>query len=218
VTPVRILVADDHAVVRRGLRALLQAHTGWEVCGEAATGRETVEKVKQLKPDVVVLDISMPELNGLDAARKILKEAPQTEVLVLTMHSSEELASEVLRAGARGYVLKSDADTDLVTAVEALLQHKPFLSSNVTEFVLDRYLKDSSRPGEEQPPRSQLTAREREIVQLLAEGKSNKQVAAALNISTKTVEAHRSNIMRKLDLHSVSDLVRYSIRHKMVER
>ncbi len=168
-------------------------------------------------PDVVILDISMPELNGLDATRKILREAPQTEVLVLTMHSSEEMACEVLRAGARGYVLKSDADTDLVTAVEALLQHKPFLSSNVTESVLERFLKDGSRASEKQHPHSRLTAREREILQLLAEGKSNKEVAAALNISTKTVEAHRANIIRKLDLHSLSDLVRYAIRNKMVE-
>jgi DNA-binding NarL/FixJ family response regulator len=216
-TPVRIFVADDHAVVRRGLRSLLQMHPGWEVCGEAANGREAVEQVKKLKPAVVILDISMPELNGLDVTRKIMKDAPQTEVLILTMHSSEEVACEVLRAGARGYVLKSDADPDLVTAVEALLQHKPFLSSNVTEFVVDRFVKDRSRPSERQEPRSRLTNREREVLQLLAEGKSNKEVAVLLKISTKTVEAHRANIIRKLDLHSLSDLVRYAIRNKMVE-
>jgi DNA-binding NarL/FixJ family response regulator len=214
---VRIVVADDHAVVRRGLRALLQAQPGWEVCGEAANGREAVEKVKQLKPDVVVLDIGMPELNGLEATRQILKEAPRTEVLILTMHHSEEVVCEVLRAGARGYVLKSDADTDLVTAVKALREHKPFLTSHATQVVMETYAEVCANRGEEEPARSRLTGREREVVQLLAEGKSNKEVASALGISVKTVEAHRANIMHKLDLHSVSDLVHYAIRNKIVE-
>lgn len=210
----RILVADDHEVVRRGIRALLEAQPGWEVAGEAATGREAVEKVKQLKPDVVVLDITMPELNGLEAARRILVAAPKTEVLILTMHSSDEIVRDVLEAGARGYVLKSDAGRDLVTAVAQLCQHKPFLTPHVTEFVLDNYLEHDTR---EQNSGRVLTAREREVVQLLAEGKSNKEVAATLGISVKTIEAHRANIMHKLNLHSLGDLVHYAIRNKIVE-
>ena len=216
-TGVRILVADDHAVVRRGLRALLEAQPGWKVCAEAANGREAVTKVKQLKPDVVVLDISMPELNDLEATRQILKAAPQTEVLILTMHHSEEVVCAVLRAGARGYVLKSDADTDLVAAVEALRQHRPFLTAHATEVVLEEYAESCDAVGGGERSHSRLTARERETVQLLAEGKSNKEVAAALGISARTVEAHRANIMHKLNLSSLTDLVRYAIRNKMVQ-
>ena len=214
---VRILLADDHPLVRRGLRALLEGQPGWEVCGEAATGREALEKVKRLRPDVVVLDIMMPELNGLDATRLIRKEAPRTEVLVLTMDSSEAMAREVLRAGARGYVLKSDADTDLVAAVIALRQHKPFLTSRVAEFVLERYVEAATDTGQGTPSRCTLTTREREIVQLLAEGKGNKEIAARLDVSTRTVEAHRANPMRKLGVRSLSELVHYAIRNKLVE-
>jgi DNA-binding NarL/FixJ family response regulator len=210
----RILVVDDHAVVRRGVRALLESHEDWEVCGEATTGREAVEQSRRLKPDVVVMDLSLPELNGLDATRQILKEAPETEVLVLTMHQSEELARDVLQAGARGYVLKSDADENLIAAVESLRQHKPFLTPTVTEFVLDGYIRDGA---DQDAVRGAVTAREREIIQLIAEGKSNKNAAAALSISVKTIEAHRANIMRKLHLHSVSDLVRYAIRNNIVQ-
>jgi DNA-binding NarL/FixJ family response regulator len=210
----RILVVDDHAVVRRGVRSLLESHEGWEVCGEATTGRDAVEQSRRLRPDVIVMDLSLPELNGLDATRHILKDAPETEVLVLTMHQSEELARDVLQAGARGYVLKSDADEDLIVAVENLRQHKPFLTPTVTEFVLDGYIRDGA---DQDASRGAVTAREREIVQLIAEGKSNKQAASALSISVKTIEAHRANIMRKLHLRSVSDLVRYAIRNKIVQ-
>ena len=208
----RILIVDDHAVVRRGVRSLLESHEGWEVCGEATTGRDAVEQCRQLRPDVVVMDLSLPGLNGLDATRQILKDAPDTEVLVLTMHHSEELARDVLQAGARGYVLKSDADENLITAVDSLRQHKPFLTSTVTEFVLDGYV----RRGDAAQEDPALTAREREIIQLVAEGQSNKAAATTLGISVKTIEAHRANIMRKLHLHSVSDLVRYAIRNKIV--
>jgi DNA-binding NarL/FixJ family response regulator len=211
--PLRILVVDDHAVVRRGVRSLLESRDGWEVCGEAMTGRDAVEQSRRLRPDVVVMDLSLPELNGLDATRHILKDAPETEVLVLTMHQSEELARDVLQAGARGYVLKSDADENLIAAVESLRQHKPFLTPTVTEFVLDGYIRD----GADQDASRRVTAREREIIQLIAEGKSNKNAAAALKISVKTIEAHRANIMRKLHLRSVSDLVRYAIRNKIVQ-
>ena len=214
----RILVVDDHPVVRRGVRALLEAQSGWEVCGEAATGRDAVELVRRLKPDVVVIDIGLPDLNGLDATRQILKENPQPEVLVLTMHEAEEMAHQVLQAGARGYIFKSDADQDLVTAVQSLSEHKRFLTAQVTERVLDSYLRGTKTPPAGQEASLPLvTAREREIIQLIAEGKTNKEVASVLNISTKTVEAHRLNIMRKLHLHSVSDLVRYAIRNGIVQ-
>ena len=213
VTSLRILLVDDHAVVRRGVRSLLESQEGWEVCGEATTGRDAIEQSRRLRPDVVVMDLSLPELNGLDATRQILKDAPDTEVLVLTMHHSEELARDALQAGARGYVLKSDADENLIAAVENLRRHKPFLTSTVTEFVLDDYL----RPGDGMQEDLNVTAREREIIQLVAEGHSNKEAAATLGISVKTIEAHRANIMRKLRLRSVSDLVRYAIRNKIVQ-
>jgi DNA-binding NarL/FixJ family response regulator len=216
VSPIRILVADDHEVVRRGLRALLEAHPELQVCAEAANGREAVEKAKQCKPNLVVMDIGMPELNGLEATRRILRALPQTEVLILTMHESEQVVREVLEAGARGYVLKSDAARDLVTAVKTLQQHKPFFTSRVAELVLKGYL-GGVQADRAEPSLPSLTPREREIVQLLAEGKSNKEVAAALEISVKTVEAHRANIMRKLNLHSISELVHYAIRNKIVE-
>jgi DNA-binding NarL/FixJ family response regulator len=212
--PLRILVVDDHAVVRRGVRSLLESREGWDVCGEATTGRDAVEQSRRLRPDVVVMDLSLPELNGLDATRHILKDAPETEVLVLTMHQSEELARDVLQAGARGYVLKSDADENLIAAVESLRQHKPFLTPTVTEFVLDGYIRDGA---DQEAARHAVTAREREVIQLIAEGKSNKKAASTLKISVKTIEAHRANIMRKLHLRSVSDLVRYAIRNKIVQ-
>jgi len=218
VTTVRILVADDHEIVRQGLRALLEAQPGWQVVAEAIDGREALDKAKRLHPDVVVLDVSMPNLNGLEATRQIRKALPQTEVLILTMHDSEQLVREVLEAGARGYVLKSDAGRELVTAVESVRKSKPHFTSRVSEIVLDGYLNAGGRAEAYNVPRTvRLSPREREIVQLLAEGKSNKEVAAALHISVKTAETHRTNLMRKLDLHSISELVRYAIRNKMVE-
>jgi len=208
------MIVDDHAVVRRGVRALLESHPGWEVSGEATTGREAVDLARQLQPDIVVMDLSLPELNGLDATRQIIKESPRTEVVVLTMHHSEELARNALQAGARGYVLKSDADQNLIAAVESLRQHKPFLTSAVTEFVLDDYVQRVDAVDAGQPA---VTPRERQIIQLLAEGKSNKESAAALGVSVKTIEAHRANIMRKLHLRSASDLVRYAIRNNIAQ-
>ena len=213
----RILVVDDHAVVRRGVRALLESQPGWEVSAEATTGREAVGLAKRLQPDIVVMDLSLPELNGLDATRQIVKDSPRTEVLVLTMHHSEELARNVLQAGARGYVLKSDADGSLITAVDTLRQHKPFLTSTVTEFVLDDYLRRAEDRDAETATHTPATPREREIIQLLAEGKSNKETATVLGVSVKTVEAHRANLMRKLHFRSFSDLVRYAIRNNLVQ-
>jgi DNA-binding NarL/FixJ family response regulator len=214
-TSLRILVVDDHAVVRRGVRSLLESHEGWEVCGEATTGREAVEQSRRLRPDVVVMDLSLPELNGLDATRQILKDAPDTEVLVLTMHHSEELARDVLKAGARGYVLKADADENLISAVDSLRRHKPYLTGSVTEFMLDDFVRRGDAALEDSVV--VVTAREREVIQLVAEGRSSKEVASTLGISVKTVEAHRASIMRKLRLQSVSDLVRYAIRNKIVQ-
>jgi len=213
----RILVADDHEVVRRGLQVLLEAQPGWEVSAEAADGREAVEKAKELKPDVVILDVTMPILNGLEATRQILKADPKARVVILTVHESDQVVSEVLDAGARGYVLKSDAGRDLVAAVEAVCRNNSFFTSKVAEKVLDGYLKAESRSGTEEPSRDRLTPREREIVQLLAEGSSSKEVAAALGLSVKTAETHRSNIMRKLGLHTTSDLVRYAVRNSIIE-
>ncbi|MCU1382165.1 MAG: DNA-binding response regulator [Acidobacteria bacterium] len=214
-TTLRILIVDDHAVVRRGVRSLLKSQPDWEIVGEATTGREAVEMTRALQPDVVVMDLSLPELNGLEATRQILKEAPRTEVLVLTMHHSEELARDVLGAGARGYVLKSDADQNLIAAIDHLRQHKPFLTSTVAEFVLDDYLQ--RRDTQRGDPYAAVTAREREIIQLLAEGRSNKETASELHVSVKTIEAHRANLMRKLRLRSISDLVRYAVRNKIIQ-
>jgi DNA-binding NarL/FixJ family response regulator len=215
--PFRILVADDHEVVRRGLCALLQAQPDWEVCGEAADGREALEKTQKLKPDVVILDIGMPSLNGLEATRQILKLNPHTRILILTLHDSDQVVREVLDAGARGFLLKSDAARDLVAAVEALRRDKTYFTSKVAAMVLEGFLKNGSPAAVAAPPsRGRLTPREREIVQLLAEGKSTKEVAVALGLSVKTAETHRSNIMRKLELHSVSDLVLYAVRNNIV--
>lgn len=215
-TQVRILVADDHEVVRHGVRSLLESQPGWEVCGEAVTGREAVEQATRLAPDVVILDVGMPGLNGLDAARQIIKAVPHTEILILTMHDSAQLIHEVLAAGVRGYVLKSDAGRDLVAAVDALCRHKPFFGPSVAGVVLEGYRKGTDG-GAAVTAGDPLTRREREVLQLLAEGRSNKEVAVALGISVKTAETHRTNVMRKLDLHSVGELVRYAIRNKIIE-
>jgi DNA-binding NarL/FixJ family response regulator len=214
----RILIADDHDVVRRGLCSLLVA-AGIEVVGEAANGREAVERSRELKPDVVVMDISMPELNGLEATRQIIAELPGTEVLILTMHQAEELVRQVLDSGARGYMLKSDAGKELVLAVQALRQHQPFLTTKISEIVLSGYLRRNANPTPMPPTgaTARLTPREREILQLLAEGNSNKEVAAKLGISVKTAETHRSRVMAKLSLNSISDLVRYAVRNGIVE-
>jgi DNA-binding NarL/FixJ family response regulator len=212
----RILVVDDHAVVRRGVRSLLESHEGWTVCGEATTGRDAVEQSRHLRPDVIVMDLSLPELNGLDAIRQILKDGPGTEVVVLTMHHSEELAREVLQTGARGYVMKSDADENLIRAVDSCRQHQPFLTSAVTAFVLDDYVRRADA-GHTAVVTVVVTSRERQVIQLIAEGQSNKEAASTLGLSVKTVEAHRGNIMRKLRLRTASDLVRYAIRNHIVQ-
>jgi DNA-binding NarL/FixJ family response regulator len=214
----RILIADDHEVVRRGLSTLLQTHDGWEICGEAKDGREAVEMAKQLKPDVVILDVGMPNLNGLAATRQLVQQNSNQKVIVLTITDSDEVIREALDAGARGFVLKSDAARDLVSAVEALQRGRMFFTPRVNDMVLAGFLdKGHSGSRNESPKVPQLTPREREVVQLLAEGKSSKEVATVLNLSTKTAETHRSNIMRKLGFHSIRDIVVYAIKSNIIQ-
>jgi DNA-binding NarL/FixJ family response regulator len=210
----RIVIADDHELVRRGLVATLTDGARWMVVAEAANGRQAAELVATHKPDVAILDLTMPELNGLEATRLILAAAPDTRVLILTAHESEQLVREVLSAGARGYVLKSDAGRILVRAVEALLEGRNFFTSKVAQQVLEGYLRSGTESADAGPA---LSAREREIMQLLAEGGSNKDVARALGISVKTAETHRSNIMRKMSFDSLSDLVRYAVRNRIID-
>jgi DNA-binding NarL/FixJ family response regulator len=215
VSAFRILIADDHEVARKGIRSLLEDHAGWEVCGEAKDGRDAVELASKLQPDVFLLDIGMPNLNGLDAARQILATDPDARILILTVHDSEQTIREVLSVGARGFVLKSDAGRDLVAAVEALQSRRTFFTPRVAQLMLEGYL----RPKEEGNHANQcvLTPREREVIQLVAEGKSTKEVAMALSLSVKTAETHRTNLMRKLDLHSVAALTLYAVRNGIVQ-
>jgi DNA-binding NarL/FixJ family response regulator len=211
---IRIVIADDHEIVRQGLRSLLE-NDGCDVVGEYGSGRDAVEGIKSVKPEVAVMDISMPELNGVEATQQISKLQPETKVIILTMHDSEELARRVLEAGARGYVLKSDAARDLANAVRTVMKGQPFFSGKISEMLLRGYLNNPNQPQE--TAMASLTPREREIVQLLAEGKSSKEVASVLGTSPATVETQRAKIMQKLDLHSVTDLVRYAIRNHIIE-
>ncbi|HEV8131102.1 MAG TPA: response regulator transcription factor [Acidobacteriota bacterium] len=211
---VRILIADDHEVVRHGLRMILQSQDGWEICGEASDGREAVALAKELKPNIVVLDISMPELNGLDATAQIVKALPQTEVLILTVHQSDQLEQEAVANGANGYVVKSHAVRDLVPAVQALLQHRTYFVS--AEAKPDGNGCESVLPSKGNNHRG-LTPRQVEIVKLLAAGKNNAEVALLLGISVKTAETHRANVMRRLGVHSISDLARYAMRSNLIE-
>lgn len=213
---VRILIADDHELTRRGVQVCLESQPDWKVVGEAATGSEAVEKAKLLKPDVVVLDISMPELNGLETTRQILEAVPQAEIVILTMHDSEKLVQRALQAGARAFVTKSDVAHHLVDAVNALRQHKAFFTSDAAAAVLESYLNGRAPSHKRQVSKRDLTAREREVLQLLAEGKRNKEIASILQISVFTAETHRGKIMRKLNLHSMNEIVRYAIRNQLL--
>jgi DNA-binding NarL/FixJ family response regulator len=210
----RILVADDHELIRRGVRGLLLAHA-WRVVGEAVNGWEAVEKAKKLKPDVAIVDIGMPNLDGLEATRQIREAAPNTEVLILTMHESDQLVRRVLEAGARGYVLKSDLARHLVKAVKGVSRGKLFFTPRVFDIVLQGYLKAGKEPRRTDPSQARPTPREAEIIRLLAEGKANKEIAAALGITVRTVETHRAKIMLKLGLHSLTELIHYAIRNEM---
>jgi DNA-binding NarL/FixJ family response regulator len=209
-----ILVADDHPIFRFGLCSLLRTHEGWEVCGESADGRDTVEKCKQLKPDLLILDICMPDLNGLDAARQILKHNPDQIILILTAVDSEQVVRDCLEAGVRGWVFKSDETDDLLTAVEALQRGKTIFSSRVCDLIMDGYKRHRVAPIGSSVAR--LSPREREVVQLVCEGKASKEIATILNVSLATAETHRTNILRKLSLHCIAELVLYAVRNEIV--
>jgi len=210
----RILVADDHPIFRFGLSSLLGSHESWEVCGEAADGRDAVEKCRQLKPDLLILDICLPKLNGLDTARQILKHNPAQAILILTAVDSEQVIRDCLEAGVRGWVFKSDGTQDLTTAVEALQRRKSIFSSRVSDLIMDGYKRHRVDPDAAKMPK--LSPREREVVQLVSEGKASKEVAAILNVTLATAETHRSNILRKLKLHSIAELVLYAVRNEIV--
>ena len=208
-----ILIADDHEVVRRGIRNLLEARPEWKIVGEAATGPEAIDKARKLRPDVVLLDLSMPEQDGIQAVSDIAAASPATKIMVLTMHDSGEMASRALAAGASAFVLKSDAARDLVNAIQAIGKGQAFLSPGVTRLVLNQLVKAS-------PPRptpDDLTAREIEVLKLLAQGRTNKATAAELSLSVKTIDTHRASIMRKLQLESFSDLMQFAMRHRLIE-
>jgi DNA-binding NarL/FixJ family response regulator len=213
----RLVLADDHEIVRRGLRDLLEQRVGWKVVAEAADGKEAVEKVLKTQPDVAILDVQMPIVNGLEATKRIVESGSKTRILILTIHDSDTMVREMLDAGVRGYVLKSDAARDLILAVEALRHNETFFTSEVGEMVLDGYLKTIKTPADAEPSASRLTPRQREILRLLAEGKTTKEVAAALWMSVKTAETHRNNIMKRLNCHSTAELVRYAVHNKIVE-
>jgi DNA-binding NarL/FixJ family response regulator len=207
---IRVLLADDHALVRQGFRLILSSQPDIEIVGEAGNGRETVELAEKLRPDVVVMDVAMPEMNGIEATRRLAALAPRTRVLALSMYKDSVYVREILRAGARGYLLKDAIDRDLVAAVRAVAAGEGYLSPAVSEAVLSDYRRHVSDPLD------LLTPREREVLQLIAEGKTNKEIAAALNLSVYTVDAHRGRIMEKLNVHSVSELVRFAVRAGLV--
>lgn len=213
----RILLADDHDLTRAGLRYLLEKQKDWTVCGEASNGRTAVDIADASRPDIAILDLSMPEMNGVEATRQILKLSPHTKVLIYTMHETEQVIVDALDAGASGIVLKSDAGENMVTAVESIAKGRRFFTSHVAETVVDAYLSKRIGPGSESNSLIALTAREREVIQLLAEGKSNKEVADRLGISTRTAEGHRAEIMKRLRLGSLAELIRYAVRNSIVQ-
>jgi two-component system response regulator NreC len=208
---IRILLADDHALVRQGFRRILEAEPDMEIVGEADNGRETVALAEKLRPDVIVMDVGMPELNGIEATRRLSESLPRTRVLALSMHKDSVYVREILRAGARGYLLKDAFDRDLLLAVRAVARGEAYLSPAVSEVVLSDYRRQV------RDPLDLLTSREREVLQMLAEGKTNKEIATALQLSVYTVDAHRGRIMEKLNVHSIGELVRFAVRHGLVE-
>ena len=212
----RILIADDHDFMRRGIRSLVESHPAWKVCGEARTGNEAVAKAQNLKPDIVILDIAMPGLNGLEAAGQIRKSSSKTEILILSVHHTDQLIQEIVKAGIRAYILKSDAERGLELGIEALARHKPFFTARATDVIL-KYMRPSKSSNTRVVTESPLTSREREILVLVAEGKISNKIAAQLGIVLKTVEAHRASLMRKLGLNGLTDLVRYALRNGIIE-
>ncbi len=212
----RILVAEDHGLVRRGIREVLHSRPGWRVVGEAANGREAVTKAMELKPDVAVVDIGMPELDGIEATRQIREAVPKTKILMLTMNESESMIRRALDAGAKGYLLKSDLTDVLLKAVEAIVVGKRFLTPKVSEIVLEGFLNTTGQHQAVEGKGTRTTPRETEIIRLLAAGKTNKEIAALLQITARTVETHRSKIMLKLGVHSLAELIHYALRHELI--
>lgn len=212
---IRILIADDHGIVRKGLRLQLEQHEEFQVVGEAADGREAVRLAEELSPDVIIMDIAMPNLNGIQATTQLVKKNPNLGVIMLSMHSDESYLTRTLTAGAKGYLLKDSADQDLYRAVQSVSEGKPFFSPSIAKTLLEDYMRQLQQRGL-QDSYDLLTDREKEILQLLAEGKSNKEVAGQLNLSPSTVETHRTRIMQKLDLHSSADIVLYAVRKKII--
>ena len=208
----RILIADDHDVVRSGLRSILEVRDNWEIVAEAADGREAIAKAVETSPDIAIIDYSLPLINGIEATRQIRARVPKTEILIFTMHDSEALVGELLEAGARAYLLKSDAKQYLLTAVESLANHKSFFTGKISEKLLNSFLSSRHRTSD-----TDLSPRERTVVQLIAEGHSNKEIGGVLNLSVKTIETHRAAAMRKLNISSTAALVRYAIRNKIIE-
>jgi two-component system response regulator NreC len=212
----RILVADDHEVMRTGVRALIEQEPGWQVCGTATNGQEAVEAAKKLKPDVVILDMTMPELDGLEALREIKRALPKTEVVIFSAYHSEEVIEQLFDAGAKSYIQKSDASRHLVAAIKSLAEHKPFFTSEISQVLFSKFLSGSA--GKKQNGQEHaVTSRERDVVRLLAGGNSNKEVANSLGISIRTAETHRATLMRKLGLESLAALVRYAIRNNIID-
>jgi DNA-binding NarL/FixJ family response regulator len=212
---IRILVADDHGVVRRGLRLILERHEGFEVVGEAADGREVVRLAEEFSPTIVIMDVGMPQLNGIDATAQIIHRDPRVGIIILSMHSDEGYIVRALSAGAKGYLLKESVEEDLVQAVRIVAQGRPFFSPKITQTLLDDYVRQLQQKGL-QDSYDLLTAREKEVIQLLAEGKSNKEVATILDLSVYTVETHRTNLMQKLNLHNTAEIVLYAVRKKII--
>ena len=208
----RIIIVDDHDAVRRGVRTLVESRPNLQVVGEAANGREALELAIATSPDIAILDYSLPELNGLDLSHQLKKHLPRIEILLYTMHDREDVIIEILRAGVRGFVLKSDTEKHLVAALDALSIRRPYFSGAISETLLEKFLESKPQPGA-----SSLTHREREVVQLIAEGRINKEIARMLNISVKTVETHRASAMHKLKLRTTADLVRYAIRNSIIQ-
>jgi len=214
---ITVLLADDHDVMRQGIRSLLESHPKFKVCDEAKNGQEAIDKAIRHRPDVAVLDISMPKMSGLEAARQIRRQLPGTQILIFSVHDMDSLVRDVLDAGAHGYILKTDASTHLIAAVEAISQHNLYFSAGVSKFVIDSLVNSAESEEEDLNFETRLTPRETEVVRLLAQGKSNKEVATNLFISVRTVETHRRTIFYKLEINSIAELVRYAIRHRLIK-
>ncbi|MFA6032741.1 MAG: response regulator transcription factor [Myxococcota bacterium] len=214
---IRILIADDHTMVRQGIRMMLLTQQDMEVIGEAANGREAVQKAEELDPDVVILDLSMPIMNGLEAARIIAKQNPRIGVLVLTMHLNEEYAFQVLSCGAKGYMIKESSAEEMIKAVRNVYRHETYIDSRISKEVIDAYIKRANTSDSRGVPKDILTPREREVLKLIAEGRSNKEIAQLLDLSVKTVDVHRTNLMKKLNIHDVATLVKFAIKKGLIQ-